>query len=57
MCIRDSKTLYLNGDDIDDVKKIQNRDTAKLSQLVQGYDLLFIDEAQKIENIGINLKF
>lgn len=50
------KTLTLNGDDIDDSKRIIDRDTAKLKELVNGYELLFIDEAQKVENIGINLK-
>ena len=50
------KTLYLNGDDIDDSRRIVSRDTARLTKLVTGYDLLFIDEAQKIEDIGINLK-
>ena len=28
----------------------------KAADYVKGYDILFIDEAQKIENIGINLK-
>ena len=50
------KTLELNGDDINDTQKIQSRDSSKLSNLVRGYELLFIDEAQKIEDIGINLK-
>jgi len=52
------KVLYLNGDDLQDRKKIENssQDTTKLASFVKGYDLLFIDEAQKIENIGINLK-
>ena len=50
------KTLYLNGDDTNDLNKISSRNTVKLTKLVQGYELLFIDEAQKVEDIGINLK-
>jgi predicted AAA+ superfamily ATPase len=50
------KTLYINGDDINDARRLASRDTDKLSKLVKGYELLFIDEAQKIEDIGTNLK-
>ena len=31
-------------------------DFNKLKSLVSGYELLFIDEAQRIKDIGINLK-
>ena len=50
------RVLYLNGDDRHDIEKIKTRDTIQLTQLVAGYELLFIDEAQKISDIGINLK-
>lgn len=50
------KTLYLNGDDRDDMARISSRNTTKLAKMVQGYDLLFIDEAQKVTDIGTNLK-
>ena len=50
------KTLYLNGDDTSDLARISSRNTTKLKKLVQGYGLLFIDEAQKVTDIGTNLK-
>lgn len=50
------RTVYINGDDIEDIKNFSTRDTNKLSKLVKGYDLLFVDEAQRIKEIGLNLK-
>ena len=35
---------------------LSSRDFDKLKGLVSGYDILFIDEAQRIPDIGINLK-
>ena len=51
-----TRIFRANADEIKyrDVFESQNLDTMK--SLVSGYDLLFIDEAQRIENIGINLK-
>lgn len=50
------KTLELNAD-IDQTAQVFSRqDFNLMNSIVEGYDLLVIDEAQKIENIGINLK-
>lgn len=50
------KILLIDGDSYKYNDIISSRDLEKLSALVKGYDILFIDEGQKIENIGINLK-
>jgi len=50
------KTLSINGDQSRFIDIISSRDLAKIESLTHGYDLLFIDEAQRIPEIGINLK-
>lgn len=50
------KTLSINADQIKYADIFSSRDLNKIKGLVHGYDLLFIDEAQRIPDIGINLK-
>lgn len=50
------KYLEVNADEKLYNDTLSSRDYNKLKMLVSGYDLLFIDEAQRIEDIGINLK-
>ena len=50
------KILEVNADEQPNWEVLSSRDFSKLSALVEGYDLLFIDEAQRIPDIGINLK-
>lgn len=50
------KTLSVNADRREYSEVLSSRDFGKLKRLVSGYELLFIDEAQRIEDIGINLK-
>jgi predicted AAA+ superfamily ATPase len=50
------KVLEINADQLEGVDVLSSRDLGKLKGLVSGYDLLFIDEAQRIPDIGINLK-
>lgn len=50
------KVLVLHGENLDAAEALSSQRTSVLEQLVAGYDYLFIDEAQKIPNIGINLK-
>lgn len=50
------KTLRINADELKYHDILSSRDLDKMKSLVSGYELLFIDEAQRIENIGINLK-
>ncbi len=50
------KTLHINADLQKHHDILSSRDLKKLKNLTEGYDLLFIDEAQRIKNLGINLK-
>lgn len=50
------KTLSINADQSRLIDVFSSRDLAQMKSLISGYDALFIDEAQRIPNIGINLK-
>ncbi len=47
--------LY-NGEDLETQKLFSSQSSAKYKSLLKGLDLLVIDEAQKIDDIGLNLK-
>ena len=44
------------GDDLKIQNLLNSKDFSKIKEYVQGYDLIAIDEAQKIKNIGEGLK-
>jgi predicted AAA+ superfamily ATPase len=48
--------LYLNGDDADVREILSNTTSAKLSSIAGKNTIVFIDEAQRIPNIGLTLK-
>jgi uncharacterized protein len=50
------KFLYKSGDDFLVQELLSNNSTASLRDFCAGYDLVFIDEAQRIQNIGYSLK-
>lgn len=50
------KTLSINADEARFIDILSGRDLRQLRGLVEGYEALFIDEAQRIPEIGINLK-
>lgn len=50
------KTMLLNGEDYDAVSLLEERSIANYKHLLQGIDLLAIDEAQNIPDIGAKLK-
>ena len=50
------KVLLVHGENLDVAEIISSQRTSVLKRYLAGYDLLFIDEAQKIPNIGQNLK-
>ncbi|MDP2338571.1 MAG: ATP-binding protein [Bacteroidota bacterium] len=50
------RILKINGDEIKYLELLSSRDFSKMKLLVDGVDVLFIDEAQRIPDIGINLK-
>lgn len=52
----DGKILEINADERPYWEVLSSQDFTKLGNLVEGYNLLFIDEAQRIPNIGVNLK-
>ena len=49
-------TLILNGDDADVREMLAKPNAAQIAQLLNGYEVLFIDEAQRINEIGLLLK-
>ena len=50
------KVLRINADENKYLDVLSSRDFDKINLLISGYDMLFIDEAQRISDIGINLK-
>lgn len=49
-------TLVINADQSRFLDILSSRDLSKIRSLTEGYELLFIDEAQRIPGIGISLK-
>jgi len=49
-------TLYLNGDEVDVRDMLSNTTSTRLKALVGKKELVIIDEAQRIQNIGVTLK-
>jgi len=54
--LTDYKILMVQGENLDVAEILSSQRAAVLKNFVAGYDYLFIDEAQKIPNIGTNLK-
>jgi len=50
------KTLRLNGDDADVRENLSKPNAAQITQLLGNYEILFIDEAQRIADIGLFIK-
>lgn len=48
--------LFLNGDDPTVRKVLTNPNTEQLKNIIGKHTIVFIDEAQRIENIGLTLK-
>lgn len=53
---RGDRVLAINADEERHIDLLSSRDARALTSFVSGYDVLFIDEAQRIPDIGINLK-
>jgi hypothetical protein len=56
ICENNRTFLFLNGDDSNVQHQIENANTQSLKQIIGKHTLVFIDEAQRIKNIGIKLK-
>ncbi len=52
----DAKTLWLNCDEPDIRILLENANSTKLKELIGDASLVFIDEAQRVRNIGVTLK-
>ena len=50
------KILFINGDTDEGRELLSENSEVKLSNLVKNYTCIFIDEAQRIPNIGLSLK-
>lgn len=50
------RSRYVSGDELSIREILQSQNLEILKDLITGHDLLAIDEAQRIENIGLNLK-
>jgi hypothetical protein len=50
------KILFINGDTEEGKNSMETTSEIKLTNLVENYSLVFIDEAQRIKNIGLALK-
>lgn len=50
------KTLYLNGDDADVRESLAKPNATQIAQLLGDHEVLFIDEAQRIVDVGLFIK-
>jgi len=48
--------LFLNGDDLNVRQELENAGIEKLKQIIGKHQFIFIDEAQRIKNIGLTAK-
>lgn len=48
--------LFLNGDDFSVQQQLEHPNTEFLKRLISDFSIIFIDEAQRIKNIGITAK-
>lgn len=53
---RGKNPLVLNCDNTDDVMAIEGRSSTELANLISPHDIVVIDEAQRVKNIGLTLK-
>jgi hypothetical protein len=54
--LQDKTYLFLDGDDPKTRSELTNPNTEELRSLIGTYKIVFIDEAQRIENIGLTMK-
>lgn len=50
------RVLFFNGDETDTREILSNTTSSRLKYITQGYDIVFIDDAQRIPEIGLTLK-
>ncbi len=54
--LEEKKALFMNGDDADIREILHNTTASRLKALIGDAELVFIDEAQRIENVGLTIK-
>lgn len=54
--LKEKKHLFLNGDDINTVNLLRDAGASKLESIIGSNDFVFVDEAQRIPNIGLIAK-
>ncbi len=54
--LKEERILFFNGDTQESIDALNTNSEIKLSSLVENYDVIFIDEAQKIPNITLAVK-
>lgn len=54
--VKNTKTLFLNADDPQVRTQLTDANFSFLSNLIADYDVLVVDEAQRIQNIGVTIK-
>lgn len=54
--LKDKKVLMVHGENLDAAEILSSQRVNILRKFVEGYEYLFIDEAQEIPGIGLNLK-
>ena len=54
--LKEKEHLFLNGDDPAIREMLEDASTVKLKSIIGSHTIVFIDEAQRISNIGITLK-
>lgn len=50
------KVLHLNCDNYDDAALLEDKTSSELKNMISDFDLVFIDEAQRVRDIGLTLK-
>lgn len=56
ICKENGDYTFMNGDDIDTQNRLEINNEEQLKRLLSGKTTVFIDEAQRIKNIGLSLK-
>ena len=56
LCEKEGNFLFINGDDSQDRLLFENASEVKLRTIIGKFTTFFVDEAQRIPNIGITLK-
>ena len=56
LCEGKDRVLSLNCEYVGDVLALEGKTTTELRQLLSSYELVFIDEAQRVKNVGLTLK-